>query len=66
MTETVEEIGGTITREGKDAVIRLPIAQVHRLRVALNPCGCIANKTNATVAVRSALKRALGAVIAAT
>ena len=65
MTQEVEEIGGTIHRDGDFAVIRIPIDQAHRLRVSLQPCGCVAAKSNSGIAVRKALKDALGPVVLA-
>ena len=41
------------------AVIRIPLDQVHGLRVALAPCPCRAVKSDATSATRSALDKAL-------
>lgn len=42
------------------AVIRLPLDQIHGLRVALAECPCKASKSTATQAIRHRLSRALG------
>ncbi len=47
--------GGSITREGDYAVIRVPMREVHGLRVALTPCSCRAAKSNATKTIRERL-----------
>lgn len=41
------------------AIIRIPLDQVHGLRVALAPCPCRAVKSDATTATRRALDKAL-------
>ena len=43
---------GTITRDGEYAVIRIPLSEVHGLRVALEPCCCLASKSTATADIR--------------
>ena len=50
----------SVYREGDTAVIRLPMSEVHGLRVALAPCSCRAPKSIATEDTREALRRALG------
>lgn len=42
------------------AVIRVPIDEIHGLRVALQRCPCAASKSNATAEIRERLDRALG------
>ena len=46
------------------AVIRIPLDEVHGLRVALAECPCRAVKSEATTATRRALDRALAQAIA--
>lgn len=60
---TVDQIGGKIRRDGDFATITLPVDQVQNLRVALQPCGCAANKTNYGLNLRKRLVRALGQVL---
>ena len=45
--------------EDGHAVIRIPLDQVHGLRVALAECPCRAVKSEATTAIRRALDKAL-------
>lgn len=51
--------GATVKREGDMAVIRVPMIEIHALRVALADCPCGAAKSNATQERRRALDRAL-------
>lgn len=55
-------IGGSVTKEGDYAVIRLPLSEVHGLRVALEECPCKAPKSDGTKNVRQILKQALGRI----
>lgn len=52
-------MAGSITREGDCLVIRLPLDEVHALRVALQPCACKASKSRATGEVRDRLDKGL-------
>jgi hypothetical protein len=56
---------GSVSVEGDHAVIRVPLSQVHALRVALAPCPCRAPKSNSNAEVRARLARALGTLRAA-
>ena len=51
--------GGSITREGDFAVIRVPMAEVHALRVALHPIPAGATTSAATQSIRTRLDKAL-------
>lgn len=51
---------GSITRDGEYAVIRIPIEDVHPLRVALETCPCKAVKSNSTASIRERLLKGLG------
>ena len=51
---------GSLAIEGDLAVIRLPLSQVHALRVALAPCPCRAPKSAGTDDIRRRLARSLG------
>lgn len=51
---------GRVSLEEGMAVIRLPLEQVHGLRVALAPCPCRATKSAATDDIRARLVRSLG------
>jgi hypothetical protein len=55
-----------VTVENAHAVIRIPLDEVHGLRVALGECPCKAPKSNATRVVREGLAadlaKALGKV----
>ena len=50
--------------EDNHAVIRIPLDEVHALRVALAPCPCRAVKSEATTAIRRALDKALAQAMA--
>lgn len=50
---------GRVTIEGGMAVIRIPLSEVHGLRVALHPCHCKATKSTATIDIRDRLDKAL-------
>ncbi len=52
-------MAGSITREGDFLVVRLPLEEVHSLRVALQPCPCKAPKSNATADIRKRLEQGL-------
>lgn len=51
--------GASVTVERGMAVIRVPLREVHGLRVALAPCPCTAPKSTATASIRDALATAL-------
>ena len=55
------EAGSVKVEEGM-AVIRIPLSEVHGLRVALGPCPCTAPKSTATADVRQRLAVALGRI----
>lgn len=57
MTDT---LSGSITREGQFAVIRVPLDDVHALRVALEECPCKHTKSIATQNIRKRLSQGLG------
>lgn len=48
--------------EGGVVVIRLPLSEVHGLRVALAECPCRAPKSIATATIRQRLAAALGRI----
>lgn len=50
---------GSITKEAGYAVIRVPLPEVHSLRVALEPCGCRATKSKSTEDIRARLSKGL-------
>lgn len=52
-------MSGSITRDGTDIVIRMPLAEVHSLRIALQACPCKAAKSTATAAIRERLDKGL-------
>lgn len=52
-------MSGSIKRDGDYLVIRLPVSEVHGLRVALQPCSCRAAKSNATAGIRDKLDKGL-------
>lgn len=61
MTSAPNADGGPSVRvEGGFAVIRVPLAEIHGLRVALAPCPCAAPKSIETAGIRARLERALG------
>ena len=49
-----------VRREGDMAVIRIPLGEVHGLRVALAECPCRAPKSIETANIRQRLAKALG------
>lgn len=51
---------GRVSIEDGMAVIRLPLDQIHGLRVALEPCPCRASKSTATADIRQRLSASLG------
>jgi hypothetical protein len=51
---------GRVTRDGDEAVIRLPVSRAHDLRVALASCPCRAAKATEGEAIRAALAQAIG------
>mgnify|MGYP000047125199 CR=1 FL=1 len=55
-----EKLIGSVSVEGGLGVIKIPLDMIHELRVALQPCTCIAAKSNATLETRKRLDRALG------
>lgn len=55
---------GSITKEDGMAVIRIPLEEVHGLRVALQPCPCRATKSNATTDIRNRLDKGLARLMA--
>lgn len=50
---------GSISREGGYIVIRIPEAEVHSLRVSLEPCLCRAVKSTETMTIRERLSKGL-------
>lgn len=50
---------GSITRDGDYAVIRIPMSEVHALRVALHPVQAGATISTATQSIRDRLDKAL-------
>ena len=50
----------TVKIEGAYAVIRIPLRDVHSLRVALEPCPCTGAKSASTEGIRDRLNVALG------
>jgi len=59
-------MSGSVKIEGEFAVIRIPLSEVHNLRVELQPCPCRATKSAATQAGRKSLsgkiQKALGGI----
>lgn len=55
--------GAAVKLEGDHVLIRIPVEDIQALRVALEPCGCVASKSNPTMERRKALVRALGTVL---
>lgn len=49
-----------VRREGDMAVIRIPMAELHGWRVALNSCPCKVAKSSETDQMRMSLVKALG------
>ncbi len=56
MTETP---AASVKYEDGFAVIRIPMTEVHGLRVALSPCPCRATKSTETANIRARLDKAL-------
>lgn len=52
--------GGSVTVERGMAVIRVPLREVHGLRVALAECPCKAPKATSTASIRQAIAIGLG------
>ncbi|MCT4369090.1 hypothetical protein CLG85_001530 [Yangia mangrovi] len=50
---------GSIKIEGDMVVIRVPLAEAHSLRVALEPCPCKATKSAATASIRERIAKGL-------
>ncbi|WP_104019094.1 hypothetical protein [Roseovarius nitratireducens] len=50
----------SVKRDGEYAVIRIPMADIHRLRVSLEQCPCRAPKSNEATEIRESLSGALG------
>lgn len=59
---SVPEVLGSVKVEEGMAVIRIPLSEVHGLRVALQPCPCVGPKSIATADVRQRLAMALGRI----
>jgi len=57
--------GGSVKREGDFAVIKVPMSEVHGLRVVLSGCPCRATKSTPTQNVRDRLDKALARLEAA-
>lgn len=55
-----EPLRPKLTSEDGYAVIRIPLTEVHGLRVALNECPCVATKSSRTKSIRKRLAIALG------
>lgn len=53
---------GSVRREGDMVVIRVPVEDVHSLRVALAPCPCKGAKSASTASIRDRLSKALARV----
>lgn len=64
MTDDNDNARGSIKREGQFAVIRLPMSEVHALRVALAECPCRATKSTETAAIRARIAHGLGVLVA--
>ncbi|MTH66719.1 hypothetical protein [Paracoccus shanxieyensis] len=54
--------GASVRIEDGHAVIRIPLPEVHALRVALAECPCRAPKSEATADIRKRLAVALGRI----
>jgi len=54
-----DDPNGSVTRDGEYAVIRVPLSQVHALRVALHPVPAGAATSTATQQIRDWLDKAL-------
>lgn len=50
---------GKLSIEGDMGVIRIPLSEIHALRVALRPCPCRAPKSTSTTEIRQRLEGAL-------
>lgn len=50
---------GNVTIEDGMGVIRIPLSEIHALRVALAPCPCKSAKSNSTAAIRQRLSDGL-------
>lgn len=50
---------GSIKSEDGYAVIRVPLGEVHSLRVALQPCPCKGAKSTSTADIRKRLDKGL-------
>jgi hypothetical protein len=55
---------GSITRDGDDIVIRIPIEDAHGLRVALQPIRAGETTSNSTQSIRDRLDRGLARALA--
>lgn len=62
MTAPEPHQGGSVRVEDGMAVIRIPLGEVHGLRVALAPCPCRAPKSAETANIRQRLVMALGRI----
>jgi len=58
MSDNPDELG-SITQEGSMAVIRIPMSEIHGLRVALRPCTCKAAKSISTSTIRERFDKGL-------
>lgn len=56
----IDALQPSVRVEGGYAVVRIPLDQVHGMRVALAECPCRAAKSFATADIRKNLERALG------
>ena len=61
---TAREQGASVKVEAGMCVIRLPLTDIHGLRVALAECPCRAAKSIETASIRQRLAKALGRVVA--
>lgn len=52
-------MGSSITRENDMAVIRIPLDEIHGLRIALQPCPCKGIKSISTSCIRDRLDKGL-------
>lgn len=55
---------GSITRDGEFVVIRVPVSEVHGLRVALQPIRAGETTSNSTQTIRDRLDRGLARAMA--
>lgn len=55
-----DHFGASVRIDGSFAVIRIPLREIHGLRVALEPCPCRASKSASSQSIRSRFSAALG------